>query len=258
MPDELQDSARPWRIGHVATATDELLAYVRTTYAPLAVVVSGSIVRGEGDPSSDLDVVIVHAEPWRVREQRRFAGVPAELFVNPPAQIRRYFAEEHADGRPCTAHMIATGDVLVGHAIADELVREARDYLARPVGISDTALQARRYGIVDALDDARDVLDRDPAAAALLIAGAVRDLVEYAFWQQRRFQPRRKAAVASLAAIDAKAAALVRRWQTSPLETAAEAACELARHLLGTDTFFAWVSERDPVPVEAPDGQASP
>jgi len=94
-----------WRI-----AADELVAYVRATYAPIGIVIAGSLVRGEGGPTSDLDVFVVHAEPWRLRDQRVFAGVPAELFVNPAAQVRRYFASEHERARPCTAHMFATGE----------------------------------------------------------------------------------------------------------------------------------------------------
>src|SRR5262245_11981753 len=94
-------------------AAGELLAHVLATYKPLGIVVSGSLVRGVGaGPTSDLDVFVVHAEPWRERDQRRFAGIAAELFVNPPAQIRRYFASEHREGRPCSAHMFATSEVI--------------------------------------------------------------------------------------------------------------------------------------------------
>ena len=100
-----------WCVPPYDRAIAELVAYARATWNPLGIVVSGSILRGEAGPTSDLDVNIVHAEPWRLRAQRRFAGVPAELFVNPPAQIRRYFASEHAAGRPCSAHMFTTGEI---------------------------------------------------------------------------------------------------------------------------------------------------
>lgn len=72
----------------------------------------------------------------------------------------------------------------------------------------------------------------------------MREIIAYAFWKRRLFQPRRKAAVSALAAIDADAAALVRDWQTTQRWSAAEA---LARHVLGVDTFFEWTSKRDPV-----------
>ena len=84
-------------------------------------------------------------------------------------------------------------------------------------------------------------------AASLLLAAAVRSIVSYAFWSARQFQPRRKAAVAALAALDPEAAALVRRWATSQGSEAFAAAEALARRVLGVDTFFDWASTPDPV-----------
>jgi predicted nucleotidyltransferase len=234
-----------WRVPPFDAAVDELVAYVRATYAPLGIIVAGSIVRGEAGPTSDLDVFSVHDQPWRMREQKRFSGVPAELFLNPAAQVRRYFASEHAEGRPCTAHMFATGEVVKAHPIVDDLVREAREWLARPLEVTEASLVQRRYGIVDTLDDVRDVIDHDPPAAALLIADAVRGIIVYAFWKRRLFQPRRKAAVSALETIDADAAALVRRWQSSNVPDGWRAVEDLARHVIEVDTFFEWVSERD-------------
>ncbi|MEO8705711.1 MAG: hypothetical protein ABI867_37110, partial [Kofleriaceae bacterium] len=199
----------------------------------------------EAGPNSDLDIYVVHAESWRVRDQRRFNGVPAELFVNPPERIREYFVEEHAAARPCTANMLATGEVLGGaEPIVGELVREAHDWLARPLEVTPASLTMKRYLAVDALDDARDVIDSDPAAAALLVAAAVQDIVAYAFWQRARFQPRRKARVSALAALDPDAAELVRRFIEARGGEALQHAIALARHVLGVDTFFAWTSER--------------
>jgi hypothetical protein len=186
----------------------------------------------------------VHDQPWRLREQRRFAGVPAELFVNPAQRVRRYFESEHADGRPCTAHMFATGEAIEPvHEVITELVREARDWLARPLEPTEVTLAQKRYGAVDLLDDARDV--GDPAAAALLLGEAVRAIAAYAFWRRRMPQPRRKQLVAALAAIDPEAATLVRAWAANSSDIATVTA--LARHVLEVDTFFAWSSAREPV-----------
>src|SRR5689334_13047221 len=96
-----------WRVPPFDQAVAELAAYAEATWQPIGVIVAGSIVRGEAGPTSDLDVVVVHRAPWRLREQRWFAGVPTELFVNPPAQIRRCFASEHAEGHPAMADMLA-------------------------------------------------------------------------------------------------------------------------------------------------------
>jgi len=231
-----------WRVPPYDEAIELCERLIRETFHPLGMLVTGSIVRGEAGPRSDLDVWVLHDEPWRQRLQRRFAGVPAEIFINPPARVRGYFASEHADGRPCTAHMLATGEVVMAHPTLDELIGEAKDWLARPYVATPEQLLRMRYGAVDLLDDARDALTDDPASAPLLFADAVGRIVEYAFWQRGLPQPRRKRRIATLAQTDPIAAALVMRWETGDVA----AVEELARHVLGIDTFFAWDSPREP------------
>jgi hypothetical protein len=236
-----------WRVPPFDQAIIELEAYVRATYQPLGVLVSGSIVRGEAGPTSDFDVFVVHEQPWRLREQRWFAGVPSELFVNPAARIRQYFASEHAEGKPSAMHMFATGEVLgPAHPVLDELVREAHAWMARPLEISPAQLIPWRYGAVDVLDDARDVIASDPAAAHALLAEAVSNIIRYAFLARGKFRPRRKRAIAALSELDPVAGQLVRQWatQSGPDELATVAA--LARQVLGVDGFFAWASDPEP------------
>jgi hypothetical protein len=249
-----------WRVPPFDHALAELEAYAHATWRPLGLLVSGSIVRGEAGPTSDLDVFVVHDQPWRLRAQRRFAGVPAELFVNPPARIRQYFATEHADGRPATAHMFATGEVhgIAGappHPVLHELVREAHDWLARPLAFTPAQLAARRYGAVDHLDDARDLVDAgsaaDLAAAQLLLAAAVSYIIAYAFLGRGQRQPRRKRAVAALTALDPIAGDLACRWSTQTGHDALATVETLARHVLGVDTFFAWETDPEPVATTA-------
>jgi predicted nucleotidyltransferase len=235
-----------WRVPPYDGAIAAAEAYVRATWNVHGIVVAGSIVRGEAGPTSDFDIVVVHAESWRLRDQRRFDGVPAELFVNPPERIRRYFENEHREGRPCTANMLATGEVLPGaEPIVDELVAEAREWLAKPLAPTTIELTSRRYGAVDTLDDARDVIASDPAAAALLLRAAVEQIAAYAFWQRAMFQPRRKDLVRALGAIDPIAADHVRAFAEARGEDALRIAVALAGHVLGVDTFFEWTSDRD-------------
>ena len=118
MLDSLHDVACP----PFDQAVAELEAHVRATWQPLGILIAGSFVRGEAGPTSDLDVFVIHDRPWRLRAQRRFAGVPAELFVNPPAQIRRYFASEHAAGRTITGLRLSSA----GLARLDQLDVAAR------------------------------------------------------------------------------------------------------------------------------------
>jgi hypothetical protein len=234
-----------WRVPPFDAAALEIERHVRATYKTHGIVIAGSIVRGEAGPMSDLDVFIVHAEPWRLRDQKRFNGVPTELFVNPPERIRGYFKTEHQEGRPSTAHMLTTGELLAGaDDVALELVREAHDWMARPLDVTDAMLTSMRYMIVDGLDDARDAMPHDPAAAMLLLATSVRESVGYAFWQRRLLQPRRKDLTRSLAAIDPAAADLVRAFATASGDAALQIAIAIAQHTLGVDSFFEWTSDR--------------
>lgn len=237
-----------WRVPPFDQAVVELEAYVRATWSPIGIVISGSIVRGEGGPTSDLDVLVVHEEPWRLRDQRRFAGVPVELFVNPPAQTRRYFVNEHAEGQPWTAHMFATGEVLGPlHPTVAALIAEAHAWLGKPIELTPAQLAAQRYGASDALDNARDVIADDPAAAHLQLASAVSQIIAHAFLGRGRFVPPHKRVVAALAELDPLAAELVRLWATQAGREALVTVEALARRVLGVETFFEWTSDRDPV-----------
>lgn len=129
-----------------------------------------------------------------------------------------------------------------------ELIAEAREWLARGPEITPEQQIQLRYGAVDVLDDARDIIAVDPAAASLLLADAVHDIIGYAFLKQGSFQPPRKDAVVALAAIDPEAAALVRRWVATAGPEALAQVEALARHVLGVDTFFEWASAREPSP----------
>jgi hypothetical protein len=211
--------------------------HVRATYKPHGFVIAGSLMRGEGGPTSDFDVFIAHAEGWRHRDQRWFDGYPTELFVNPPDRIRSYMKNEHAEGRPCTAHMLTTGALRDADDVMQALVREAHAWMHKPIEITDDELTAKRYAIVDSLDDARDALPTDRASAIVLLAEAVSQTVAYAFWSRRMFQPRRKDLARALAAIDPIAAEHLRGFADDP-----ERAFALAKHVLGVDTFFAWTS----------------
>ena len=96
-------------------ALREAVAYILDRYREdvLGIVASGTILRGTPDPTSDFDLYVIHGKPVRQRLQKFFRGVPAEIFVNPPASTRKNFCKEHGDGRPITAHMLATGTVIL-------------------------------------------------------------------------------------------------------------------------------------------------
>ena len=131
---------------------------VLAAYQPVGVIAAGSILRGQGGPTSDIDLYVIHRAPFRQRLQRRYAGVPFEIFVNPPQQVRRYFAEERRARQPITAHMLSTGFVVLdADPVVSELRRAAALEVAQPPDVDAGTQLLRSYLIVDLLDNARDV-----------------------------------------------------------------------------------------------------
>ena len=225
----------------------EALAFVRERWQPLGIIAAGSVLRGEGGPTSDIDLYVIHSEAWRQRSQRRFAGVPFEIFVNPPGQIRRYFAEEHAAARPITAHMLVNGRLVQedGAGIVAGLRSEAAVWLHMPPEPDPTRLRWTRYLLVDLLDNARDMAAADPLMARLLLNQVVQGLIDYRFVAGGRFLPRVKAQRVELAALDPACALLLEQFlRTAGDDPAALGFVEaLAQQVLGVTEFFAWESE---------------
>ncbi|MEZ4732188.1 MAG: hypothetical protein R3E79_34150 [Caldilineaceae bacterium] len=232
-----------------ASALQDAVAHILDRFPVLGIIASGSIIRGNPGPTSDFDLYVIHAQPQRQRLQRLFRGVPAEIFVNPPHTIRSYFASEHNAGRPCTAHMFVTGfPILASDPVVAELCEEARTWLQKAPTVMEQKLLWRRYGIVDLLDNARDLLESDPECAARFLHQAVDGMVDYRFLSNGHFFPRPKEALTKLAELDPEVAQVIRvYYQTSNVQIQAQLADTLARRILGVTAFFEWESEPETV-----------
>lgn len=223
------------------------VAAVLADYQPVGVFAAGSILRGQGGATSDIDLYVIHLAPFRQRLQRRYAGVPFEIFVNPPAQVRRYFAEERRKRQPVTAHMVATGFVVLNtDPVVSELRREAAQELAQPPAVDLAAQTMSRYLIVDMLDNVRDVIDEDLALADLLLWRVIDQLVEWRLVAAGGWLPRSKDTLSAYQRLDPEAAGLLR--QIASAATAQErlaVVTALVQHTLGVDAFFEWDSAPD-------------
>ncbi len=82
----------------------------------VAIFAAGSIVRGEGTPFSDLDLVVVFAElPCAYRESFRFGGYPVEAFVHDPATLEYFFLDaDRSSGVPTLPQMFVEGIEIPG------------------------------------------------------------------------------------------------------------------------------------------------
>ena len=242
-----------------AAALREAVAYILGRWQPVGIVASGTIVRGNPGPSSDLDLVVVHRQLVRQRVQRFFRDVPAEIFVNPPAQIERYLAEEQREGRPVMAHMIATGAVVLeADGTVARLREQAEELLAAGPELSDSALIRHRYTAATWLEDALDIADADPEMCAALLGEAVLAAVRYRFLAAGQWLPRHKELLSALGALDGELATLARQFERGgPLPERVRLAREVVQRSVDATGFFEWESEPEDVPAGQAPGQVS-
>lgn len=233
-----------------ASALIAAVAFIRAEVNVRAVVVSGTVVRGTGHASSDLDIVVIHDEPWRQRLQRWFGGVPVEMFINPPFQVRRQMDRDAQSARPVMAHMLATGHLVFDDrdGIGAALQQEARINLEAGPTVDAEWLELRRYGIATAFEDATDLLAIDPERSRALVSQAVTEAIEWWFPAHGLWLPRTKALLHDFNEHEPVWAERAREVLRSPdLAVAHSEATPLIQRLLGATGFFAWSGKPQPL-----------
>ena len=208
------------------------------------IVVSGTILRGNPAPSSDLDIYVIRREPQRQRVQKFFNGVPAEIFINPEKNVSDYFAEEARDARPITAHMLSTGfTILDSDGVIAGLQVRARQLLQTSPDPSAGTLTIARYMAATRYEDATDMADTRPETARMILGLAVYAMLRYHFLADHRFIPRDKDLLDVLKTWDAPVADLARRFYgAATLEEALATAEQIADRTIATRGFFEWES----------------
>jgi hypothetical protein len=199
----------------------------------LGVLATGSRVRGEGDASSDIDLHVLIAPLRRQRRNIVVAGVEVEMFINPPAQIRRYFADNNITGRGIDQHMWSTGRIVYDPqgSVAELMAEAQRQWDAGPP-VVDASDWRVRYLPADALRDIGDVLERDPEQTLLMIGALLAELISMHYRLGRRWHVKPKRVLADLATWDVPAAELVRRACEGTLNERYTTLQSLTEHVL--------------------------
>jgi predicted nucleotidyltransferase len=215
--------------------------FILENYTVLGIIVSGTIIRGNPDPSSDLDIYVIHDQPFRQRLQKFFNEIPAEIFVNPPKSVERYFEEEQAARRPLTAHMLSTGFVVLNlDPVIGDLLSKAERLLSQPPEAPQD-LTYQRYLSALLFEDAEDIVARDPETAAMIVYRAVAEMLNFCFIKAGSFLPRQKSMLVELAKIDTHVAELARGfYQASTLSEKMELAGRIADRTIEKRGFFEW------------------
>lgn len=225
-----------------ASALKEAVAHICSRFMPAGIVAAGSILRGDAAPTSDLDIYVIHRGTFRQRVQKYFCGVPAEIFVNPPATIETYLCDEAADGRPITAHMLATGFVVLdADPVVTELRGKSAQILASPPVFPKDAVVWARYMAACRYEDASDMISRDAAAADMLMGPVLCDMLHFHLKKNGSFVPRHKDLLSVVEQQDPAIGGLARRyWETSSHSERMSLAAQLADLILGVRGFFEW------------------
>ena len=232
------------------TALREAVAWVLERYEPLGIVATGTIIRGNPGPTSDHDVYVLVEGKTKQRFQRIFHGVPAEIFVNPPKAVDGYLDLEAREHRRATAHMLATGFVVLDR---DPVVARLRE---RAIALCDAApdlsparITWLRYAAALLLEDAEDVRESDPDTASLLLANAAIEMLRYVFFaRENQLIPRWKELIGEIDALDPETGTLAREFlRAGTLDERFERARALADRLIGARGFFEWESDPEEV-----------
>jgi len=224
--------------------------YILGRYRVSGIIASGTILRGNPGPSSDLDIYVIHAENFRQRVQKFFHNIPAEIFVNPPQAIEGYFREEQADRLPMTAHMLATGHIiLILDPVVDALRAKASELLSQPPE-APQELVMPRYMTALLFEDALDVAQTDPATAQMILSQAVTEMLKFPFIERGEFIPRTKSLLADLNKIDAQTARLAYRFfEAGEFKVRLEIAGQIADRTIKARGFFEWETAAEEIPL---------
>lgn len=212
------------------------------------IAAGGSRLRGEGNAYSDIDMVVVIAQPRRQRRNIVVHGVEVEMFINPLFQVLRYLREDYQDGRGLMQHLLSTAQIVYDPqgAIA-ELQREATAQWhtgPAPLSLREHGWAAR-YAPADGLRDIRDVLD-DPVRAAYLLGEQLPRVINNHYRIAGRWLNKPKRVLLDLASWDPRAAELARAAVGGTLAerlAALEALIEHTLAPLGGPMPLAWSSE---------------
>jgi hypothetical protein len=139
-------------------------------------LLAGSVVRGEGTPKSDLDIVVfIKNLTTSYRESLIDFNWPIEVFVHSLTSYQYLIEKDCKEARPSMAWMIAEGIIIVDNGNMQTIKREARERIDKgPEPWTEETIACKRYFITDALDD---FLGSSNRGEELMIASALSQLI---------------------------------------------------------------------------------
>lgn len=234
------DLHEPYLAALKAATTHVLSTFPRAA----GIIAAGSILRGVANRSSDIDLYVIHHDRFRQRIQKYFHHVPFEIFVNPPGMVRRYFKEEVVSGRLITAHMLATGFVVLQTDSTVSDLRQEAEAILHSDRKKPGDCTFPRYITASIFEDALDVSDSDPATSRFILNHAVEQMLWHFFNKAGRYIPRMKDLLKELNTLDGELGHLAARYYSAgSLYEQLDLAGQLADRILEVRGFFEWKSD---------------
>jgi predicted nucleotidyltransferase len=169
------------------------------------IFLAGSVIRGEANAYSDVDLVVVFPRVERAyRESFYHRTWPVEAFVHDPDTMRHFFLEvDRPIGSSSLAEMVSEGlEVPSESDFSRDLKQLARQVISEgPPAMSEPELEDRRYQISELLDDIREPRNRQELfASASVIYG---ELAEFFLRSRRAWAASGKGVIKRLKKADA-------------------------------------------------------
>ena len=103
--------------------TDKILAYLKDTYQPDAIIAYGSFADGSANKNSDFDALVI-ADKERMHDSSVIDGIVLDVFIYPPDTFRQnYDPEEFVQ--------VWDGSILLDtNGVAASLQKQVLDYIA--------------------------------------------------------------------------------------------------------------------------------
>jgi hypothetical protein len=237
---------------HYLDALKEGTKWILDNLNPIGLIVTGTIIRGNPDTSSDFDIFVIHEDCFRQRIQKIFNAVPFEIFVNPPSSIIKNLNDEYKSQRQPTAHMLSTGYALINKSdIVDTLLVNARMNLEKKPDYDDYQANLLRYKAAVLLEDAFDIKDKDTGMVNMFISNTVQAILDWFYYKEQVFMPRQKELLASTEKMNTEIGKYSRKVMESTLtDDKLEYLKKLADLTIMTYGFFEWESKREEVKPE--------
>jgi hypothetical protein len=145
--------------------------------------------------------------------------------------------------------MLATGTVLINRsAIISDLITMAELFLNKQPEFDGKQAETLRYKAAVLLEDAIDIKDKDVEMANVFIANAVEAILEWYYYKENLFIPRKKDLIANIERVHPEIGANSRKVMDAvQIEEKIEWLKKLSDITIKTYGFFEWESEREEV-----------